>query len=159
MINQYEDQISGLSTDEIIKVLEEDASNYRTDYLQAAVQELERRKSEGLTDNDIEMVTQEFANRNNNMFKLILSEKETIVKTYHCTTLQKPAGEGYLTVTNKRVVFHGHGESGGGKSKLVSEVPIEQVSGINVYYGNGTKTNFIIFSFIASILFLIFFFA
>jgi len=66
-----------------------------------------------------------------------LSENEVKVKTYHCTTLKRPRGEGYLTVTNKRVVFHAYGTSAQGQSKLVSEVPIETVSAIRTYYGSG----------------------
>jgi hypothetical protein len=87
-----------------------------------------------------------------------MSQNEIHVKTYHCTTLQRPSGEGYLTVTNKRVVFHGYGSSAGGKSKLVSEVPIEHVSGISSYYGYGTRVNFIIFSIISLIVSIVFFY-
>lgn len=80
-----------------------------------------------------------------------LSENEVRVKTYHCSTLKAPKGEGYITVTNKRVIFHGHGES----SRLVSEVPIETVSGISTYYGQGIRTMFVVYGIISAMLFLL----
>ena len=41
-------------------------------------------------------------------FKLTKSSKtEILVKKYHCTNLKFPQCDGYLTVTNKRVIFHG----------------------------------------------------
>jgi len=80
-----------------------------------------------------------------------LSENEVRIKTYHCTTLKKPKGEGYITITNKRVVFHGYGNSSTGSSKLVSDVPIETVSGIRTYYGTGLNILALIFGIIFSI--------
>ncbi|GIM30335.1 hypothetical protein CPJCM30710_30010 [Clostridium polyendosporum] len=81
-----------------------------------------------------------------------LGDNEIRVKTYHCTTMKKPQGEGYLTVTNKRVIFHGYGKFGGGRSRIVSEVPIESVSGIGFYYGKGLNIPFIILGVILSFL-------
>lgn len=76
-----------------------------------------------------------------------LSEKEVSIKTYHCTilqslmlrslTFQSIKCEGYITVTNKRVVLHTHSDSATGTSRMVSEVPIEMVSGISSYIGSG----------------------
>jgi hypothetical protein len=67
------------------------------------------------------------------------AEQELTVKSYHCTSLASQLiglkAEGYLTVTNKRVVFHAFGSSYGGDSVLQSEVPIEDVSGISFYKG------------------------
>jgi len=67
------------------------------------------------------------------------AEKEAAVKSYHCTSLASRLlalkAEGYLTVTNKRVVFHAFGSSYGGESVLESEMPIEDVSGISFYKG------------------------
>jgi hypothetical protein len=79
-----------------------------------------------------------------------LSENEVQIKTYHCTTLKKPSGEGYIAVTNKRVIFYGYGTS----SKLVSEVPIETVSGISFYFGYGIRLLFIILGVLTSLMFL-----
>lgn len=76
-----------------------------------------------------------------------LSENEIKIKTYHCTTLKKPRGEGYITVTNKRIVFHGYG----GSSKLTSEVHIETVTGISTYFGRGLNILFLILGILASL--------
>jgi hypothetical protein len=71
---------------------------------------------------------------------LATAESESTVKTYHCTSfkswLLNLKSEGFLVVTNKRVVFHALGTSFAGKSILQSEVPIEDVSGITVYKGS-----------------------
>jgi len=68
-----------------------------------------------------------------------LSESgEQIVRTYECTKLRRwflPETIGYLTVTNRRVVFHSSGKSLTGKSLLISEMPIEDVAGIIAYEG------------------------
>lgn len=67
------------------------------------------------------------------------AERESAVKSYHCTSLASRLlglkAEGYLTVTNKRVVFHAFGSSYGGESVLQSEMPVEDVSGISFYKG------------------------
>ncbi len=64
------------------------------------------------------------------------AEGEQRVKTYHCTSFRSKllgiASEGYLEVTNKRVVF----QAMGGDSIIHSEVPIEDVSGISVFKGS-----------------------
>jgi hypothetical protein len=77
------------------------------------------------------MATQELA------FQLSESG-EQIVRTYECTKLTRwllPDTIGYLTVTNKRIVFHSSGRSFTGKSLLINEMPIEDVTGISVYQG------------------------
>lgn len=70
---------------------------------------------------------------------MLPAEAETVVKTYHCTSMKSRLlnlkAEGHLVVTNKRMVFHASGSSYGGGSVLQSEVPIEDVSGINLYKG------------------------
>lgn len=67
------------------------------------------------------------------------AEGEDTVRSYHCTSLKSRLlnlkAEGFLTVTNKRVVFHAFGSSYTGDSVLQSEVPIEDVSGITCYSG------------------------
>jgi hypothetical protein len=68
------------------------------------------------------------------------ADNEIEVKSYHCTSfksfLLNLKAEGYLVVTNKRVIFHASGMSISGKSILQSEVPIEDVSGLNLYKGS-----------------------
>lgn len=67
------------------------------------------------------------------------AEGEKTVRTYHCTSLSSRLlnlkAEGYLTITNKRVVFYGSGRSGGETSILQSEVPVADVSGITCFKG------------------------
>ena len=81
-----------------------------------------------------------------------LSEGEVEVKTYYCTTLEKPFAQGYICVTNKRVIYYAFGES----SKLFEEVYIDKISGINSYYGMGRVTNYLKIAAISGILALIF---
>ena len=70
---------------------------------------------------------------------ITLTENETPIKTYHCTSLKSlmMKCEGYITVTNKRIVLHAHSSSSTGNAMLISEAPIETVSGITSYIGNG----------------------
>ena len=74
------------------------------------------------------------------------SDGEVVVRTYHCTYLSPIFAliglktDGYLTVTNKRVVYFAEGESGfgvAGSSKLYTEVSIADVS--NLSLGKGTR--------------------
>lgn len=60
------------------------------------------------------------------------SPEETEVATYHCSQLSFPNCDGYLTVTNNRVVFHGWGKD----SRIVQEVEIQTVSGLSTFYGS-----------------------
>lgn len=60
-----------------------------------------------------------------------LSDGEVVVKEYSCTKLKRPQCEGTLSVTNKRIVFHGQGSS----SRIQKEVPLKLVSGLDTYYG------------------------
>ncbi len=74
------------------------------------------------------------------------AEGETTVRTYHCTSLSPVFAviglkiAGYLTITNKRVVYFATGSSLfglEGKSKLYNEVPIADVA--NLSLGQGTR--------------------
>jgi len=68
---------------------------------------------------------------------VVLSNEEFAIRTYHCSQLKFPSCSGYLSVTNRRVLFHGHsgrsGDSAG--SRIVNEVPLNTVSGISSFYG------------------------
>lgn len=67
---------------------------------------------------------------------VVLSEGEKVVKRYLCTDLVSPMKtSGYLTVTNKRVVFEGIGTSGSMNSRLTQETALDGISGINSFYG------------------------
>ncbi|MCI0558929.1 MAG: hypothetical protein MN733_10570 [Nitrososphaera sp.] len=65
-------------------------------------------------------------------------EHEQIVRTYKCITLKRwfvAPTTGYLTVTNKRIVFHSTGKSLTSNSLLISEMPLEDVAGLSIYEG------------------------
>lgn len=89
---------------------------------------------------------------------ILLGEGEVNVKSYHCTTWNKGflskvlslSSDGYLSVTNKRVIFFG---DGGKQSSLVSEVPLESVTGVNSYTGRGTNIRGLIFGIILTMIF------
>ena len=78
------------------------------------------------------------------------SDGEIVVRTYHCTYLSPIFAliglktDGYLTVTNKRVVYFAEGSSVfgvAGYSKLYNEVSIADVS--NLSLGKGTRFSFL----------------
>lgn len=60
-----------------------------------------------------------------------MAEGEKIVRKYHCSNIKRPRCEGYLTVTNKRIVFEGKAAG----SRIAKEVAIDSVSGLDSYYG------------------------
>lgn len=81
------------------------------------------------------------------MFKLS-DAGEHVVRTYECTQLKRwfsPPAKGYLTVTNKRIIFHSSGSSLTGKSLMISELPIDDVAGLSVYYGQSISLLHIVF--------------
>ena len=67
------------------------------------------------------------------------AEGEISVRTYSCTQYtSKFLGlqtEGYLGVTNKRVIYQALSSSAGGRSVIQSEVPISDVSGLTSFKG------------------------
>ncbi len=85
----------------------------------------------------------------------VLSESEQVVRTYKCTKLHrlflKPI-IGFLSITNKRVVYHSEGKSIGGSSAVISEMPLEDVAGITSFAGN--SFNFLLFFIVSGVLYL-----
>jgi hypothetical protein len=67
------------------------------------------------------------------------AEGEQSVRTYCCTRYKSSflgiQTEGYLGVTNKRVIYQATGSSTGGRSVIQSEVPIADVSGLTSFKG------------------------
>ncbi len=67
------------------------------------------------------------------------ANEESTVRTYQCTyyhsRLLGLQASGFLSVTNKRVIFQASGTSNAGSSVIQSEVPLEDVSGISSYKG------------------------
>jgi len=65
-----------------------------------------------------------------------MANEEFTVRSYMCSYLTFPSCTGYLSVTNRRVLFHGLGFSDFGvSSRIVNEVPLDAVSGMSTYYG------------------------
>jgi len=79
-----------------------------------------------------------------------LSDNEQIIRAYACTILRPLLGKtslGYLTVTNKRVVYHSEAQTMGSKNTIISEVPLNDVGGISAFIGNSFNIPlFLIFS-------------
>lgn len=78
------------------------------------------------------------------------AEGEVVVRTYHCTNISPVFSliglktDGYLTVTNKRLVYFAEGSSvygAAGNSKLYNEVPIADVA--NLSLSKGTRFSFL----------------
>jgi hypothetical protein len=68
-----------------------------------------------------------------------LSEGEKIVRTYKCTQLKQIFAKptiGYLTITNKRLVYHSESKKVGTENAILSEIPLEDIGGINSTIGN-----------------------
>jgi hypothetical protein len=66
------------------------------------------------------------------------SADEQIVRTYECTSFRRwfiQPTIGYLTITNRRIVFHSSGKSLTGKSLLINEMPLEDAAGLSIYEG------------------------
>jgi hypothetical protein len=61
----------------------------------------------------------------------LLSRGEVIIKNYHCSKMINPRCNGYLSVTNRRVVFHGYAKH----SCIVQEFKVGNVAGISAFYG------------------------
>lgn len=72
---------------------------------------------------------------NNRNDFVTLSDGEELVKRYRATKIKSPKVEGIVSITNKRVIFHGKASG----SKIVSEVPIDSVGAIMTYYGTNFK--------------------
>ena len=74
--------------------------------------------------------------------ELILAENEQIIKEYLCSNVKLGffKANGYLTVTNKRLIFNGRATG----SRISSEVNLNSVSGLDCYYGLNIKILFVI---------------
>jgi hypothetical protein len=84
---------------------------------------------------------------------LFLAFEEKPIKSYHCSSLTFPACEGHLTVTNKRVIFHGSADN----SRIMDAVQLDKVSGISTFYGSRWIWQYIIWGVICSLIALWFF--
>ena len=79
-----------------------------------------------------------------------LSENELIVRSYRCTSLRQflmRPSIGYLTITNKRVVYHSESHAVGSRNAIISEIPLNDVSGISTFIGQSFNIlTFLLFS-------------
>ena len=66
---------------------------------------------------------------------LVLAENEQVVRQYQCSNVKHPRCVGYLTVTNKRILFQGRAAT----SRISKEVALDSVSGLDCYYGLNIK--------------------
>lgn len=68
-----------------------------------------------------------------------LAEGEKVIKDYRCSELKfpYPKCEGRITVTNRRVIYHGEGGTTF-PSNIVQSVDLQDIKGVSTYYG----TNF-----------------
>lgn len=69
-----------------------------------------------------------------------LSEDEKIVRDFRCTKLRRflfPSSIGYLSVTNKRLIYHCEGKTITGTNVILAEMPLEDAAGISTSIGKG----------------------
>ena len=89
-----------------------------------------------------------------------LSENEQVVRTYQCTSLRqlfmKPS-IGYLTITNKRVVYHSENNNLSSRNAIISEIPINDVGGISTFIGQ--SFNFLYFLLFSVVMYVVTIFA
>ena len=93
--------------------------------------------------------------RNNETPSFVLADGEQIVKRYRCCEskrLFKPSCQGYLYVTNKRVIFSGYGKENNFipgvnplNSRVCNEVLLSSVSGMKTSYGTNVSFALVLF--------------
>lgn len=91
----------------------------------------------------------EIKNKPQNSSSIVLGDGEKRIKSYYCTKFVRPSAKGYLTVTNKRVIFHSEGHD----TEAYDDIHIDNISGVSTSYGKTISFMkiflAIIFSFIA----------
>lgn len=70
----------------------------------------------------------------------LLSSDEFVIRDYRCSAIKHPRVTGFLTVTNRRIIFHGRSAA----SRIVREIPIGQVDGFDSFYGMNVRIGRII---------------
>lgn len=71
------------------------------------------------------------------------SEGEFVIRSYQCSVQKSAfsqASDGYVQVTNKRVIYANSTKSGGSSNLLVSEVPVEDVGSITSFVGRSLNS-------------------
>lgn len=85
---------------------------------------------------------------------LVLAENEKVVRQYQCSNIKRPRCTGYLTVTNKRILFQARAAT----SRVSKEVVLDSVSGLDCYYGMNINIGGIILGALLALLGLFFLF-
>ncbi len=89
---------------------------------------------------EIQNYTKQFAETKLDMptlGELVLSENEELVRQYHCSSVKEPKCEGYLSVTNKRMLFQAEGAGFlfGKPGRISKEISLDKITGLDCYYG------------------------
>jgi len=83
---------------------------------------------------------------------MVLADGEQPVKQYHCSTLDVPVStDGYITVTNKRLIFHAY-SSGTMGSRVTKEVTLSKITGLDCFYGTNLSVPKLIAGILCAIL-------
>ncbi|MED4139332.1 zinc ribbon domain-containing protein [Priestia megaterium] len=85
---------------------------------------------------------------------LALADGERVIRKYEASVLKKPKSNGYLIATNRRLIFSGEASGVSGRSLLVREVKIDQVSGIDSFYGRGWSIGKLVLAIILIVVFI-----
>lgn len=66
-----------------------------------------------------------------------MADGEQVVREYKVTRMDRPKADGYLAVTNRRLIFASEAQGIAGRSALVRETHIPDISGLTGYIGKG----------------------
>ncbi|SDD47461.1 hypothetical protein SAMN05428987_4882 [Paenibacillus sp. CF095] len=61
---------------------------------------------------------------------ITLAENEIVIREYEASALYVPKGEGYVIVTNRRVIFTGNSESVAGTGLIIRDAKIDTITGV-----------------------------
>lgn len=86
------------------------------------------------------------SNQSSSVINTVLSEGEVVIKRYNCADVK--GAKGYLTVTNKRLLFN----ASGGGSSLSQEVTLSSVSGLTCYRGTNVSMPMVVIGAILTVL-------
>ncbi len=91
-----------------------------------------------------DMHKQRMSTVTNNNTSMTLADGEKIVRQYQCAKIMSPRAKGYLTVTNKRMIFHASSAT----SRISKEIVLDSVTGLNCYSGMNINLFTMIFAII-----------
>jgi hypothetical protein len=79
-----------------------------------------------------------------NTHGVVLANGEQPVREYHVTRMERPNGDGYLLVTNRRLLFVSEAQEIAGHSVLIRETHLPDISGVTGYVSKGLSIGRII---------------